>query len=91
MPEQDDVTQQVLDTRARMDDAKTHVIESRTQVTSAEDQLAAADDAIRSLDLDPDRDLARQVARLLTAVREDLTHVEGRLDEADKILGREGT
>lgn len=88
MPKPDDVTQQVLDARARMDKTKTRVIETRTQVKAAEDQLAAADDAIRSLELDPDRDLARQVSRLVTDVNADLQHVEERLDEADGILNK---
>jgi chromosome segregation ATPase len=81
-----DPTEQVLALRNRLDTAKTRLTEIRTKISGAEDQLAAADDAIRRLGLDPDRDLARQVSRLLQEIEGDLIKVEGQLDEADTVL-----
>ena len=82
-----DATQRVLDLRSRLDRAKTKLTEARTQQRTAEDQLAAADDAIRDLDLDPDRDLERQVIRLAETLDEGLKQVEAHLDEVEAILG----
>ncbi len=81
-----DATQQVLDLRQRLDRAKTRLTEARTQVRSAEDQLTAADDSIRTLGLDPDRDLERQVIRLVSAINTDLEQVETHLNEVGEIL-----
>lgn len=82
-----DATQQVLDLRQRVDRAKTRVTEARTTKKSAEDQLTAADDAIEQLGLDPDRDLERQVNRLIEGITKDLTQLEEHLDEAESVLG----
>jgi len=82
-----DATQRVLDLRQRFDSAKTQLTASRTQVRSAEDQLAAADDVIGKLGLDPDRDLERQVIRLVEELESDLAKLEGYADEVESILG----
>jgi hypothetical protein len=72
--------------RRRLDRNKTRLTEARTQVRSAEEQLVAADDAIRDLDLDPDRDLERQVIRLVESLDSGLTKLEEYLDEVETIL-----
>lgn len=84
-----DATQRVLDARQRLDRDQTRVTEARTQVKTAEDQLTAADDAILTLGLDPDRDLERQVIRLVSTIETDLTQVETYLDEVEGILGKD--
>lgn len=81
-----DATQRVLDLRQRMDKTKTRVTEARTVVRTAEDQLTAADDAISKLDLDPDRDLERQVIRLVETLETDVKKVEEYLDEVEAIM-----
>ncbi len=81
-----DATQRVLDLRQRMDKTKTRVTEARTTVRAAEDQLTAADDAISRLDLDPDRDLERQVVRLVETLEADLKKIEGYCDEVEAIM-----
>ncbi len=83
---ENDATQQVLNARQKFDRTKTRVTEARTRVQTAEDQLAAADDAITNLDLDPDRDLARQVGRLVVGITTDLEGVEKSCNEVDAIL-----
>ncbi len=86
----DDATQQVLDLRQRMDSAKTRLTEARIQVRTAEDALSAADDSIRTLGLDPDRDLERQVIRLVSTIDTDLGQVEAYLTEVEAIVGGDG-
>ena len=86
MLEKKDATQQVLDMRGRLDKCKTRVTEARTKKTGAEDQLTAADDAIEELGLDPDRDLERQEAALVTGIQTDLEQLEDYLDEADAVI-----
>lgn len=82
-----DATQRVLDARQRVDRDKTRLTEARTRQKTAQDALAAADDAISTLDLDPDRDLERQVIRLVEAIETDLTtKIEPALDEVEVIL-----
>lgn len=84
----DDATKRVLALRQRLDSAKTRTTEARTKKKAAEDQLAAADDAIENLGLDPDRDLERQVNRLLEGITADLEQLEEQLDEAESVLAR---
>lgn len=86
----DDATQKVLDLRQRMDSAKTRLTEAHIQVRTAEDALSAADDSIRTLGLDPDRDLERQVIRLVSTINTDLEQVEAYLTEVDEIVGGDG-
>ena len=81
-----DATQRVLDLRQRVDAAKTRTTTLRAHQQTAEDALTAADDAIRRIDLDPDRDLEKQVNRLADEIETDLTKLEGYLDEAESIL-----
>lgn len=82
----DDATQQVLDLRQSVDDAKVRTTEARTKKQVAEDQLVAADDAIENLGLDPDRDLERQVSRLVVDIQSDLAQLEEQLDEAANVF-----
>lgn len=81
-----DATQRVLDLRQRMEKTKTRVTEARTMVRTAEDQLTAADDAILRLELDPDRDLERQVVRLVETLETDLKKIEEYCDEVEAIM-----
>lgn len=81
-----DATQQVLDMRQRLDKFKTRETEARTKKTGAEDQLTVADDAIEELGLDPDRDLERQEAALISGINGDLERLEAYLDDADAVL-----
>lgn len=81
-----DATQRVLDLRQRVDAAKLRTTTAHVHQQTAEDALAAADDAIRRLDLDPDRDLERQVNRLCDEIEADLKKLEGYLDDAESIL-----
>mgnify|MGYP001597491624 FL=1 len=81
-----DATQRVLDLRQRVDAAKTRTTTLRAHQQTAEDALAAADDAIVRLELDPDRDLERQVNKLADEIETDLHKLEGYLDEAESIL-----
>ncbi len=83
-----DATQQVLDMRQRLDKCKTRGTQARTKKTGAEDQLTAADDAIEELGLDPNRDLERQEAALVSGISDDLIKLEGYLDEADAVIDR---
>jgi hypothetical protein len=85
MPEKD-ATQRALDARRRVDRDKTRLTEARTKQRTAEDALAAADDAIRDLELDPDRDLERQVVRLVGTIESGLQQIEVHLDEVEGIL-----
>ncbi len=85
-PKSKDATQQVIDMRQRMDRCKTRSTEARTRKTGAEDQLTAADDSIAELGLDPDRDLERQEAALVSGIQDDLEKLEGYLDEADAVI-----
>lgn len=87
MAENKDATQQVLDLRQRIDQAKTRMTEARTKHKTAEDALTAADDMIETLGLDPDRDLERQVIRLASEIDDDLKKAEEYLDEFAGILG----
>ena len=82
----DDATKRVLALRQRLDSAKTRTTEARTKKKAAEDQLVAADDAIEELGLDPDRDLERQVNRLLDGITTDLEQLEEHLVEAETVL-----
>ena len=82
-----EATEQVLDLRGRLDRMRQKVVEYRVQAKAAEDQLAAADDNIKNLDLDPDRDLERQVDRLLADAEKSLTSREKQLDEVASIIG----
>ena len=82
-----EATEQVLDLRGRLDRMRQKVVEYRVQAKAAEDQLAAADDNIKNLDLDPDRDLERQVDRLLADAEKLLTSIEKQLDEVASIIG----
>lgn len=82
----DEATQQVLDLRQSADHAKVRTTEARTKKQVAEDQLIAADDAIENLGLDPDRDLERQVSRLVSDIRKDLGQLEEQLDEAESVF-----
>lgn len=82
----DDSTRQVLDLRQSVDRAKVRTTEARTKKQVAEDQLIAADDAIENLGLDPDRDLERQVSRLVGEIRKDLGQLEEQLDEAESVF-----
>lgn len=81
-------TERVLTLRRDVDYAKTRATEARTKKKSAEDQLTAADDAIEELGLDPDRDLDRQVNRLVEGIATDLDRLEEQLDEAESVLAR---
>lgn len=86
MPDSDS-TKQVLALRQRLDEYKTSRTEAGARVKACEEQLAAADDAITRLELDPDRDLERQVTRLVEGVDGDLTKMEEALDEVQSVLG----
>lgn len=88
MGDNKDATQQVLDARQRVDRSKTRATEARTKQRVANDALTAADDAITTLGLDPDRDLERQVIRLVKEIDDDLTQTEESLDEFERISGR---
>lgn len=81
-----DETRRVLDLRQRLDAAKTRLATARAHQQAADDALAAADDATRRLDLDPDRDLERQVNRLVDEIEGDLVKLEGYLDEVESII-----
>lgn len=84
--EDKDATQRVLDMRSEVDSTKTRVAEARTYQRTAEDALTAADDAIHNLGLDPDRDLARQVIRLVDALDADVEKGNKYADEVEAIL-----
>ena len=83
-----DSTQQVLDLRERVATAKTKLIEAQTKKKTAEEQLLAADDAIEELGLDPDRDLERQVTKLIEVIEKEMTQLEEYLGEAESVLKR---
>ena len=83
-----DSTQQVLDLQGRVATAKTKLIEAQTKKKTAEEQLLAADDAIAELGLDPDRDLERQVTKLIEVIEKDMTQLEEYLSEAESVLKR---
>lgn len=76
----------VLSARRRLDELKTQTAEARAKKQAAEDQLAAADDAIRRLELDPDRDLERQVLKLISDLEAEIEKQEKRLEEVADIL-----
>ena len=81
-----DSTQQVLDLQGRVATAKTKLIEAQTKKKTAEEQLLAADDAIAELGLDPDRDLERQVTKLIEVIEKEMTQLEEYLSEAESVL-----
>ena len=83
-----DSTQQVLDLRERVAAAKTKLTEAKTKKKTAEEQLLAADDAIEELGLDPDRDLERQVTKLIEVIEKEMTQLEEYLSEAESVLKR---
>ena len=83
-----DATQQVLDLQGRVAKAKTKLIEAQTKKKTAEEQLLAADDAIEELGLDPDRDLERQVTKLIEVIEKEMTQLEEYLSEAESVLKR---
>ena len=83
-----DSTQQVLDLQGRVATAKTKLIEAQTKKKTAEEQLLAADDAIEELGLDPDRDLERQVTKLIEVIEKEMTQLEEYLSEAESVLKR---
>ena len=83
-----DATQQVLDLQGRVATAKTKLIEAQTKKKTAEEQLLAADDAIEELGLDPDRDLERQVTKLIEVIEKEMTQLEEYLSEAESVLKR---
>ena len=83
-----DATQQVLDLRERVAAAKTKLTEAQTKKKTAEEQLLAADDAIEELGLDPDRDLERQVTKLIEVIAKEMTQLEEYLGEAESVLKR---
>ena len=83
-----DATQQVLDLQGRVATAKTKLIEAQTKKKTAEEQLLAADDAIEELGLDPDRDLERQVTKLIEVIEKEMTQLEEYLGEAESVLKR---
>ena len=82
-----DATKRVLALRQSVDSAKTRLTEVRTKKRAAEGALSAADDAIEQLGLDPDRDLSRQVTRMLGETEKELKQLEDHLDEAESVLG----
>ncbi len=83
-----DATQRVVDLQERVAIAKTKLTEARIKKKTAEEQLIAADDAIEELGLDPDRDLERQVTKLVEVIEQEMTQLEGHLDEAESVLKR---
>ena len=83
-----DATQQVLDLQGRVATAKTKLTEAQTKKKTAEEQLLAADDAIEELGLDPDRDLERQVTKLIEVIEKEMTQLEEYLSEAESVLKR---
>ena len=87
MTKDNEATKRVLALRQNVEHTKTRVTQARTMKTSAEDQLTAADDAIEELGLDPDRDLERQVNRLIEGIEQDLVQLKEQLDEAESVLG----
>lgn len=77
---------QVLAMRRDIERTKTRLTAARTVRTQAEDQLKVADDAIEVLGLDPDRDLERQLDKLIDGIRTDLDGMEEQLEEAESVL-----
>lgn len=77
---------QVLAMRRDIERTKTRLTAARTVRTQAEDQLKVADDAIEELGLDPDRDLERQLDKLIGGIQTDLDGMGEQLDEAESVL-----
>ncbi len=77
---------QVLALRRDIDRTKTRLTTATVVRKQAEDQLKVADDAITVLGLDPDRDLERQLAKLIDGIQTDLDEKVGQLDEAESVL-----
>lgn len=76
----------VVSLRERMSNVKEKLIAAQTQQHSAEDQLAAADDAVIRLDLDPERDLSRQVTKLCENATDKVEELEGFVDDLHGIV-----
>ncbi len=77
---------QVLAMRRDIERTKTRLTAARTVRKQAEDQLKVADDAIAELGLDPDRDLERQLDKLINGIQTDLEGMGEKLDEAESVL-----
>ncbi len=77
---------QVLALRRDIDRTKTRLTTATVVRKQAEDQLKVADDAIEELGLDPDRDLERQLDKLIDGIQESLNEMGGQLDEAESVL-----
>ncbi len=88
MSEDSKAAKQVLALRRDIDRTKTRLTTATVVRKQAEDQLKVADDAIAELGLDPDRDLERQLDKLITGIRASLEDMGGQLDEAESVLAR---
>ncbi len=86
MSEDSKAAKQVLAMRRDIDRTKTRLTTALTVRKQAEDQLKVADDAIEVLGLDPDRDLERQLDKLITGIQTSLEDMGGQLDEAESVL-----
>ncbi len=86
MSEDSKAAKQVLAMRRDIDRTKTRLTTAIAVQKQAEDQLKVADDAIEVLGLDPDRDLERQLDKLITGIQTSLEDMGGQLDEAESVL-----
>lgn len=86
MSEDGKAAKQVLALRRDIDRTKTRLTTARAVRKQAEDQLKVADDAIEVLGLDPDRDLERQLTKLITGIQESLEDMGEQLNEAESVL-----
>ncbi len=86
MGEDSKAAKQVLALRRDIDRTKTRLTTATVVRKQAEDQLKVADDAIEELGLDPDRDLERQLDKLIEGIQTDLEGMGEQLDEAESVL-----